>query len=275
MQTTSESQVHKHFQAYSPPTAFARLQERHQTGNAIVGVRFEAPLTLTSLLGQEAANDVPGGVESPRLFTIRAADSFGHRSSASILIDRMYATRGYRTNGLNAEPAPNKITLTACEDEEVMGTITVGFDSPAGLHVDDLFRQEVDALRERDRKVCEFTKLAMDSLVRSKRVLASLFHVAYIHARRVNRFHDLLIEVNPRHVRYYERMLGFVAKSAERLNPRVNAPAVLMALDLAHADAQIKKFGGQQHMAGNERSLYPYFFSPAEEIGIVGRLRRR
>jgi hypothetical protein len=275
MQIASQRPVRKHLPALSPAPAASRLREEHEHGSTIIGVPFETPRPLrTMLLDQNAANDVPETGGSQRLFTIRAADSFGHRSSASILIDRMYATRGYRTNGL-PQPAPNRITLTACEHDEVMGTITVGFDSPSGLNVDELFRTEVDALRRQDRQVCEFTKLAMDSLVRSKRVLASLFHVAYIYAHRVNRFQDLLIEVNPRHVRYYERMLGFVVKGPERMNPRVDAPAVLMSLDFAHAHAQIQKFGGQQHLADSERSLYPYFFSPAEEVGIVGRLRRR
>ena len=36
-----------------------------------------------------------------------------------------------------------------------------------------------------------------------------LFHIAYIFARRMHDRTDLLIEVNPRHVRFYERMLGF------------------------------------------------------------------
>jgi hypothetical protein len=275
MQTASPQPVLHRASGRASATAAARLREEHEHGSTIIGVPFETPHPLTTLLrDQAAANDVPETGGRRRLFTIRAADSFGYRSSASILIDRMYATRGYRSNGL-PQAAPNRITLTACEHEEVMGTITVGFDSPTGLHVDELFRQEVDALRRRDRQVCEFTKLAMDSLVRSKRVLASLFHVAYIYAHRVNRFEDLLIEVNPRHVRYYERMLGFVVKGPERMNPRVDAPAVLMALDFSHAHAQIQKFGGRQHLADSERSLYPYFFSPAEEAGIVGRLSRR
>jgi len=76
-------------------------------------------------------------------------------------------------------------------------------------------------------------------------------------------------------VRYYERMLGFTARSEERCNPRVDAPAVLMALDLAHAESQIAELGGRGHSAGEVKSLYPYFFSPAEETGIVARLRRR
>lgn len=273
MHSTRESLVsHFHPHAFQPAAVRARQNPHHAP--TFDGVSYDVPLTLTSLLGQPAANDVPD-VGSNRLFTIRAADSQRHRSSAGILIDRMYATRGYRTNGLPSEPRANRITLTACEHEEVMGTLTVGIDSADGLYVDELFRDEVDALRQRGRAVCEFTKFAVDGMVKSKHVLASLFHVAYIYARRLNRLHDLLIEVNPRHVRYYERMLGFVRSSEERLNPRVDAPAVLMALDLAHAEAQIERFGGRPQLAANERSLYPHFFSPAEEHGIVGRLRRR
>jgi hypothetical protein len=79
---------------------------------------------------------------------------------------------------------PDRVTLTACEHDEVMGTITVGFDAHERLFVDELFRDEVECRCAGRRKVCEFTKLAMDGMVRSRRVLASLFHVAYIYARR-------------------------------------------------------------------------------------------
>jgi hypothetical protein len=260
--------------AFSPAIAAARHDDDQDTGNTIIGVPFETPQPLRSLLlDAKEATVVPDTGNSQRLFKIRAANSCGHRSSASILINKMYATRGYKTTGLPAQAAPDRITLMACEhDDDTMGTITIGFDAGKGLLVDDLFREEVDALRQQDRQVCEFTKLAMDSVVRSKRVLASLFHVAYIYAHRVKRYQDLLIEVNPRHVRFYERMLGFVVKGPERLNRRVNAPAVLLALDFAHAHEQIAKFGGRPHLGDVERSLYPYFFSVAEEAGIVGRL---
>ena len=39
-------------------------------------------------------------------------------------------------------------------------------------------------------------------------MIAALFHVAYIIAHRLRGFDALVMEVNPRHVRYYERMLG-------------------------------------------------------------------
>ena len=254
---------------YSPG---ALLREEHDAGQTIIGVPFESPHPLRSMLSKgEAANDVPERTQ--RLFTIRAANSLGQRSSASILINRMYAARGYRCSGLPVEASSDKITLTACEHDDVMGTITVGFDSLEGLAVDQLFRNEVDALRRKGR-VCEFTKLAMDSLVRSKRVLASLFHVAYIFAHRFHRVQRLLIEVNPRHVRFYRKALGFTVMGPERLNRRVDAPAVLLRLELRHARQQIDLHAGKNRPDAGAHSLYPHFFSAKEEAGILNRLPR-
>ena len=187
----------------------------------------------------------------------------------------MYAGRGYRCTALPDEAAPHRITLTATEDDDTIGTITVGFDSPAGLHVDELFAAETDALRKAGRRLCEFTKLAMDAFVQSKRVLASLFHVAYVCAHRLMGCDDLLVEVNPRHVRFYERMLGFEVCGPERMNPRVDAPAVLMRLRLTHAREQIGRFGGVDEAREADRSLYPHFFSRDQEASIFGRLRQR
>ena len=243
-------------------------------GNTIIGVPFEAEQPMRSLIIDQPAGPVLDEAEiRRRLFKIRAADSSGHRSSASILINRMYATRGYHANPLPAEDVPDRITLTASEHDAVIGTISIGFDSPIGLLCDELYMEEISVLRDKGWRVCEFTKLAIDSVVRSKRVLASLFHVAYIYAHRIKGFHQLVIEVNPRHVRYYERMLGFQVAGPRRMNRRVSAPAVLMSLDFYHARAQIACMGGCPEMAESDRSLYPFFFSVAEEAAIVGRLR--
>ncbi|MDE2296670.1 MAG: hypothetical protein KGK18_00730, partial [Burkholderiales bacterium] len=67
-------------------------------GDTIIGVPFEPHVPLRSLLQDSSEPDEPHGDEvSRRLFKIRSADTSGQRSSASILISRMYATRGYRT----------------------------------------------------------------------------------------------------------------------------------------------------------------------------------
>lgn len=220
--------------------------------------------------------EAPPDAFSRRLIQIRAADSFGQRSSASILINRMYSGRGYTTTPLPEEQLPSRLTLVASDHSETIGTLTIGFDMGNGeaLHCEDLFVEEIGALRASGRRLCEFTKLAMDHGLDAKPVLASLFHVAYLYAHRALGYDTLLIEVNPRHVRYYVHMLGFERLGPPRLNRRVNAPAVLLALALSHSRAQIAQFGGHPELAATQRTLYPYFFSAHEEAGIVARLRK-
>ena len=210
-----------------------------------------------------------------RVYDIRVADCDEQRDQAGILIDRMYATRGYLSNGLSKRADDRRITLVASEADAVIGTLTLGFDRAPGLLVDELFGDQTDALRDSGLFLCEFTKLAIDGGMRSRRLIASLFHAAYIFAHLVMKADRLLIEVNPRHVGYYRRMLGFQPIGAPRLNPRVDAPAVLMALDLKHARRQIDTIGGTA-LAGqaDTRSLYPFFFAPGEERDILERAER-
>lgn len=209
-----------------------------------------------------------------RCFKIRAAESPRERRSAASLVERMYATRGYQTTPMVDDESPNRKTFLASDHNDEIGTLTIGTDSSEGLLVDGLFPQEVDAFRAAGLRICEFTKLAMDRRARSPRLLAALFHVAHIYAHQLKGLHNLLIEVNPRHVRYYQTMLNFKVIGSLRHNPRVNAPAVLLSLDLHHAQEQIRVFGGKPELAATERSAYPYFFSIKDEVGILGRLHK-
>lgn len=206
-------------------------------------------------------------------FSIRAAGSAHLRASANILISKRYGWRGYQSTTIPDIEISDSVTLVASERETTIGTITIGFDGANGILADELFLDKTDQIRSSGRQVCEFTKLAMDSVNRSKRVLASLFHVAYIVAQRVRGVDDLLIEVNPRHVGYYQKMLGFQVLSSERNNRRVNAPAVLLCLDLAWAHDQISRFNHSESGMETERSLYPYCFSAEEESRIFHRLK--
>ncbi len=235
------------------------------------GGTFEPVRTLTRYSDPQALELANSRVGS-RLVKIRAADSDGHRSSANILIKRRYEWRGYQGASLPLDYNANRITLSATEHDETIGTITVGLDSHEGLLAEDVFPEEVAALRDQGMKICEFTKLAMDPIQGAKRVLSSLFHVAFIVAHRIKRCDTLLLEVNPRHVSYYQRMLGCTILGGERMNRRVNAPAVLLSIPFTYIDAQIAKFAGTADEAVGERTLYPYSFSMAEETGIISRL---
>nr|WP_273035561.1 GNAT family N-acetyltransferase [Massilia timonae] len=208
-------------------------------------------------------------------YGIRLTDTSDGRNTASMLINRMYAWRGYAGDHQPSSD-PNRITLTATDKGDVVGTLSIGIDSEVGLMADEIFKDELDAHRQRGAKLCEFTKFAFDPSVRSKTALANVFHLAVIYARDMHGCTDIVIEVNPRHRRFYERMLGFRKEGELKINPRVDAPAYLLRVNLAFVTEQIDRFGGTWAAEGEteERSFYPYFFSPREERGIINRLLR-
>ena len=218
---------------------------------------------------------LPDGPAGPRRFKVKTADSVERRGRVNSLLKDRYGWRGYQQVSLPTDPAVNRFTLTAVEDDVVIGTITVSFDTAAQLGADEAFGPEVAALRAQGRKVCEFTKLAIDPVVGTKRVLATLFHVAFIVAHRIRGFDMLIIEVNPRHVRYYERMLGLQVLTGERMNKSVNAPAVLLGVEFEHIKSQIGEFGGKPEAASRERSLYPFALSLREEAAVITRMQAK
>ncbi len=228
------------------------------------------------LLVQDPRIDLlPDGPAGPRRFKVKTADSQERRGRVNSLLRDRYGWRGYQQVSLPTDPHVNRFTLTAVEDDVVIGTITVSFDSAGGLGADEAFAPEMDKLRADRRRICEFTKLAIDPVVGTKRVLATLFHVAYIVAHRIRGFDMLIIEVNPRHVRYYERMLGCQILAGERMNKAVRAPAVLLGVEFDYIKTQIGDFGGQPETAARERSLYPFALSLREEAAVISRMQAK
>lgn len=202
--------------------------------------------------------------------TVRLVETRKKIEAACKLVNDRYAWRGYGHSHQIPTDA-HHMTFTAEIDEVVVGTITLAIDSSAGLAVDKAFSTEVDAFRcTPDTKVCELTKFAFSPKVQSKELMAALFHIVFVYGSRTHGGTDLLIEVNPRHVRFYESMLGFQRVGCLKQNESVAAPAQLMWLKVSDIRDQIQLCGGTHQNDG--RSLYPLFFSPTAEGGIYRRL---
>lgn len=185
---------------------------------------------------QHAPKFVPqSGAGRPGTGNLAIGPVLNHQQhlAASHLTRRMYAWRGYQTESLgNHADTANRITLAAWQDEEILATLTVGRDSQAGLLSETLYGNEVCSLRQTGRTICECTRLAVDPEYSSRHLLLSLFSTAHQYARAFFGATDALIEVNPRHARFYQREFGFAQIGETRLCPRVEAPAVLMHRDL-------------------------------------------
>jgi hypothetical protein len=205
-------------------------------------------------------------------FVISAPREAVERLHAAELLGRRYAWRGYRVSPLEGFVSRSRLTLVATSEQSVVGTLTASVEDADGLYVERLYPDEIAALRSSSVRLCEFTRFAVDEDVRSPALLGALFHVACMHVLDVHRCSHALIEVNPRHVRFYEQMLDFHRAGEARIDPAVEAPAVLMQLDLAHCARQIERLSGQV-TSGRQRSYYPYFFAKDEAERILGRLR--
>ena len=201
---------------------------------------------------------------------IRIASSPDCQAAVRALLHKMYAWRGYATDHGTPE-SDNRMTLYAESNGALVGTMSLWLDRHGALPADELYGDRLELLRRQGRRLCEPSRLAIDPGM-SKRVFAALIHVSYIYAHHLQGFSDYVIEVNPRHVAFYKRMLGFADLGGERACARVGAPAVLLRLPLEHMGAQIRQWGGRMEQGRGEKSFYPYFFAARDEAAIVGRL---
>lgn len=221
-------------------------------------------------------------------YKIRMATNDGRKRLARMLVQKMYATRGYETEDSNPTEkvasssatevpeeaaVPAQLTLVVSDSKEhPRGTMSMIFDTGSGLPADEIFKDLLDPLRHEGRRLIEVGRLAIDRAEGSKRLFAGMLHVFLIYATVIHRCTDWIIEVNPRHVGYYEKMMGWTVLSETRHCPRVGAPAVLLRIKLADMLARADAVGGQARGAATEKSLYPYFLSKDDARGMAHRL---
>ncbi|MEO6897593.1 MAG: hypothetical protein ABI218_13195 [Caldimonas sp.] len=247
----------------SRPPALPRPSYRHLHRHRDVSAEAHFGHELARLADADSARD----------FVISAPREAADRLHAAELLGRRYAWRGYRLSPLEGFASRGRLTLVASACESVVGTLTAAVEADSGLSVERIYPREVAALRGSGTRLCEFTRFAVDEDVRSSALLGALFHVACMHVMEVHHCTRALIEVNPRHVRFYEQMLDFRRAGETRMDPAVAAPAVLMQLDLAHCARQIDALSGRPASSGRLRSYYPHFFAKAEAELVLGRLR--
>ena len=198
-----------------------------------------------------------GRLQRSHGYHIRPVHDEQQRSLVSELVQRRYAWRGYNTEALDYPVADvNRLTLAAWQYGELAATLTLGRDSPLGLQTDALYSRELMRLRHPQRVLCEVSRLAVDPDFGGPELLRSLFASALEYGRRLFAVSDVVIGINPRHARYYQRRLGFRQIGALRHCRRVEAPVVLLHQELDHHVFQAPvcspiNTGLLEHLAGS------------------------
>jgi hypothetical protein len=172
---------------------------------------------------------------------INVANRLLSRQKAYKLLYDLYFKMGitpYNGNGLWLsiyDALPETTTFVAEDDRGcVEGALTVVFDSPIGLPADELYKNEIDELRNTGEKICEFVSLGIKNEGKSSiKFLASLFYCAFLHAWQKENLSNLTITVHSRYENFYRQKLFFEKIGPERNFAKVNgAPTVLLSLSL-------------------------------------------
>ena len=165
-----------------------------------------------------------------RGYDIRPARTPHQQGMAHSLLRRMNAWRGCATEPVLRPTAddPNRLTLAAWYLDDVVATLTLGRDSPSGLFTDAQYTAELDSLRRQGRILCEVSGLAVDPDFSSPDLLTTLFENALHYAKDILATSDAVIEVNPRHARYYENRMGFRQIGNRPHCQGANSPRILL-----------------------------------------------
>jgi hypothetical protein len=175
---------------------------------------------------------------------IHVANRLELRQKAYEMIYKLYSRMGYTQktgDGLQLsiyDALPETTTFVAEDDQSfIEGTLTVVFDSPLGLPAEELYKKEIDQLRNAGGQIREFVSFGINNKGKnSLKYLAGLFYCAFLHAWQRDHSTVLVITVNPRHENFYCRKLFFEKIGPERNYSKVNgAPAVLLCLSLMEA----------------------------------------
>ena len=137
---------------------------------------------------------------------------------------------GMRISIYNALPGTR--TFVAKENGIVIGCISSIPDSPFGLPMDQIYKQEVDALRRRGRRLVEVSGLATAPEYSRKgaRIFLSLVQNLTAQAH-VDGMDDFCIAINPSHKGFYEKGLHFEVFGGLKSYDSVNsAPAYALRL---------------------------------------------
>ncbi len=208
------------------------------------------------------------------LLSVEPASTAERRAAANVLLQDRYGWRGYAGANIPNFDGTNHLPLVATCKGQSVGTLTVSLDGPKGLGCEATFPEEISALRDSGRVLCEFTRLAVHPEAGSRQAIASLFQVAYLVATRLGEADAVMLEVNPRHVAYYQRIIGASVLAGERFHERAQAPAVLLSIACDDVRDRISKGATELPHLNARRSLYSLALSAAEENAILARIRQ-
>jgi hypothetical protein len=253
---------------YSGPTAERETRARETLGGETV---FSEPATQSARFRALT----PVGAESGPFREVEPREKFKIRLASGPAVRRTEAARrGDPESTLpGADQDPFLFSFLAHNQGKLAGSMGVRVDSVRGLAADDMYRDELDELRAAGQKIAELVQLSVDMNSVPRRVLAGLFHTAYLFAGTVRGCDYCLLLANARHADFFYSSLGFDYVGGERVNTRTATPMALLAAHLPTVTEALARVGGRPGLATGDPTFFSHGFSPEEVAGVMKRLK--
>jgi hypothetical protein len=204
---------------------------------------------------------------------IKLAETHDELAQSFALVYNEYLTSGYITNphptGMHFSVfnfLPSTCVFIFRTYLTVISTLTQIFDSDLfGLPMDVLYREELNTLRSKGRKITELSALATPREVRWCNLMVFLSRTMFEYSR-INGVNDICIMVNPKHVNFYQTMFLFEDFGPERFYAGVGAPAVALRIDMDNIEQNLMEKYRNIEMEGDLYSFFCKLNSTLEEL---------
>ena len=206
---------------------------------------------------------------------IHVANRFDRRHKAYQLLHDLYSEMGITESNDDGlwlsiyDALPETTTFIAKNQQgSVEGALTTVFESSIGLPADDLYKKEIDTIRDAGENICEIISLGIKNNGKaSVKILASLFYCAFLHAWKGENATVFVITVHSDLENFYRQRVAFDKLGPVRNYAKVNgAPTVLLNLSLLNVDKLRYK-----------RHLFPFYMlnrPHQEELDLAKRIEK-
>jgi hypothetical protein len=181
-------------------------------------------------------------------YELRPARTMTDLAAACSLLHDAYVDLGIcspKPTGMLVSPqhlAPETVVYLAHErgTGDVVGTISVIFDGPAGLPLDDDYPDELSRVRAAATHVCEIGSLAVAAEHRRSGTNALLAMASLWAAQHAGDASHCVIGVHPRAADHYRALYGFRCFGESKVHCELQAPVIGLALDLATLEDHLR-----------------------------------
>ncbi len=197
----------------------------------------------------------------PAKIIYRVARTRQELEGAFSIVYKEYLKRGYIPKGYKSNlrislynALPTTTTFVAKQGRKVVAGVTLIPDSPLGVPMDKIYKEELDILRRDGCKIAEVSQLAIDTELFGKGFFSmfnfnklmfifKLFKVLFDYVMSINELTDLCIAVNPSHQYLYKFLYFEQFAGLKYYGPVNRAPAVALRLKLTGVGERVKRKG--------------------------------